>query len=383
MRKSVAVAAFAVCLAAVAEPVLAIPAFARRYSVDCNFCHDIYPKLTAMGAQFKDNGFRMPNEPDFDASKWIKSVPISGRATGTNYFFEGDDLTYLYMKGISAGNLGSRLSYWVDDAFIIQDSDDGDDFTHVEPDTAWARVEIVRGGGLYAKGGRLELDIPFTQTRTPHLLPYDIYFANTGSESDSIARYQDGVEVGGHVSGGFHWSAAVVARHNDGNGVSDFGNVFLRLAKRADGNRFGAFGYFGKSQLGTGDQDFQDSYYRVGADADLRFGRMNLYGVYMYGSNDNSIATGAQPGGTNESLSFHGGFVQGDYHLAEPFALTLRWNFVDQPPPGTADPKRWEQSLVPGAQVWLLSHRLKLSFEWAFQNLDRSDYGAVQAEVAF
>jgi hypothetical protein len=165
--------------------------------------------------------------------------------------------------------------------------------------------------------------------------------------------------------------------------VSDFGNVFLRLAKRWDGNRFGAFAYFGKSQLGTAGQGFQNSYYRVGADGDLRFSRLNLYGIYMYGSNDNSIATGAEPSGTNEALSFHGGFVQGDYRVGDPFALTLRWNFVDQPPPGTSEPKRWEQSLVPGAQVWLLGYRLKLSVEWAFQNLDRSDYGAIQAEIAF
>jgi hypothetical protein len=383
MKKTVATAAVVVGLLALAETALAVPAFARRYSVDCNFCHDIYPKLTPMGQQFKENGFRMPNEPDFDAGKWIRTVPISVRASGTHYFLDGDDTTFGYFKGISAGNLGSRLAYWVDDAFLVQDSDTDDDFTHVKPDNAWARVEILRGGGLYVKGGRLELDIPFTQTRTPHLLPYEIYCANTGNESDSIAQHQDGVEIGGKFAGDAHWSAAVVERENSGNGVSDFGNVFLRLATRTNGNRFGAFGYFGKSQLGSGSQDFQNSYYRVGADADLHFSRLNLYSVYMYGHDDNSVATAGQPSGTNAGLSFHGGFVQGDYHLLDPLALTLRWNFVDRPPSGTDAPKRWEHSVVPGAQVWLVDYRLKLSFEWAFQNLDRSNFAAVQAEIAF
>jgi hypothetical protein len=191
------------------------------------------------------------------------------------------------------------------------------------------------------------------------------------------------VQAGGKLGASARWSMAVVDRPNSGNGVGGFGNVFLRLATRRDRNQFGAFAYFGKSQLGGGSDDFENSYYRLGADADLRFNRLNLYGLYMYGSNDNSIATGDFPSGTQQALSYHGGFVQGDYRLGDPVALTLRWNFVDTPPRGTTGPKQWEQSLVPGAQVWLVGYKLKLSFEWAFQNLDRSDYGAVQAEFAF
>jgi hypothetical protein len=370
MRRTATAALAVVGLALVAEPALAIPAFARRYSVDCHFCHDIYPKLNAMGQRFKERGFRMDRGEDFDVEKWLASVPVSVRAQGRTTFFEGgDDFSYAYLKGISAGNLGARVSYWVDDGVIFSEGDDN--FSHVKPDNAWARVEVVRGGRLYLKGGRFELDIPFTQTRTPHLLSYEIYFTNTGAESDSVARYQEGLEVGGDLGGDARWSAAVVQRVNRGSLVSRFGNLYLRATKRIERNRIGGFAFFGKSELPG---RLVDNTFRIGADGDFRVDRLNVYGVYMYGRNDNSTGTG-------ESLSFHGGFAQGDYRLRDELALTLRFNVVNRPL-GSAG-NSWESSMVPGAQVWLLGDRLRLSAEYAFRANGRSDVGAVQAEIAF
>src|SRR5713101_1122564 len=195
---------------AVAAPVQAIPAFARRYGVSCHFCHDGYPKLNPMGYAFRARGFRMEKEDAFELDKWARSVPLTLRASGTHFFVErGDDTNSGFLKGVSAGNLGRRLSYWVDDGVLISEGDKN--FTHVKPDNAWARLEVITGGKLYLKGGRLEMDLPFTQTRTPHLFSYDIYFANTGNERDRIGDYQDGAEVGGSLPNEVHWSAAVVA----------------------------------------------------------------------------------------------------------------------------------------------------------------------------
>jgi len=208
MRRIVAAAVVAAGLGLIAEPALAIPAFARRYKVECHFCHDIYPKLNLMGQRFKERGFRMEREETFEVANWARTAPLSVRAMGNRSFVQdGDGSSFGYVKGVSAGNLGDRISYWADDAVIFTEGDDN--FTHIKPDNLWARVEIVRGGRLYAKGGRFELDIPFTQTRTPHLFGYDIYFANTGSESDSVARHQEGVEVGGELGSGARWSAAL------------------------------------------------------------------------------------------------------------------------------------------------------------------------------
>ena len=40
------------------SPSLAIPAFARRYRVSCQLCHNPIPKLTAFGEVFAGNGYR-------------------------------------------------------------------------------------------------------------------------------------------------------------------------------------------------------------------------------------------------------------------------------------------------------------------------------------
>ena len=164
--------------------------------------------------------------------------------------------------------------------------------------------------------------------------------------------------------------------------MSGFANAYLRASKRIERNRIGGYAYFGKSQLGTAGDATTDGLWRVGGDWDLWFSRLNLYGTYMYGHNDNSLPTGVsatQP----VPLSFHGGFLQADYRVRDPFALTLRFNFVDRPPDGTSLPREWQVSVFPGVQVWLIDNRLKLSFEYGFLNKDRSDYGSVQAEVAF
>src|SRR6185295_7442101 len=102
----------------------------------------------------------------------------------------------------------------------------------------------------YVKGGRIELDLPFTQARSSHLFFYDIYFANTGAESDRIGDHQGGVEVGGYLPQDVHWSAAVVAGRN-AEGAGDINsdadkfdaNLFLRLAKRINQHRVGGFAY--------------------------------------------------------------------------------------------------------------------------------------------
>jgi hypothetical protein len=56
----------ALLLCAVAEPVSALPIFARRYGTSCITCHIIPPKLNAFGIAFRNNGYRIPlNEEKF------------------------------------------------------------------------------------------------------------------------------------------------------------------------------------------------------------------------------------------------------------------------------------------------------------------------------
>ena len=124
---------------------------------------------------------------------------------------------------------------------------------------------------------------------------------------------------------------------------------------------------------------------RIGGDADLWFGDVNAYGLFMYGRNDNSIATRARPAGTGEALSFTGGFAQVDRHVRDELALTMRFNAASQPSRADRNVKETLTSFFPGVQVWIW-RRLKLSFEYGFLNKSdtgRDNFGAVQAEIAF
>jgi hypothetical protein len=388
MMKRVVVLAVTGLAMVAARPAQAIPAFARRYQVECHFCHDGYPKLNRMGERFKERGFRMEKEDAFELDKWARTVPVAVRGTYTHYFIENfDDSDTGFIKGISAGSLGRHVSYWVDDGLLITK----DETTHSKPDNAWARIEVVQGGKLYLKGGRLEMDLPFTQARTPHLFPYDVYFANTGSERDTIGDFQDGVEVGGYVpQQDLHWSVAVVNGH-DAPGAEDVNdrterfdaNVFLRLSKRINRHRVGGFAYIGRNVLAqSATIAADDSLLRLGADVNLWYRRLNVYGVGMYGRNSNSILSARSPSGTHQSLSYGGGFLQMDWHARDILVLTLRGNLVSRPPAGTALDNVTFASLFPGVQVFVLQ-RVKLAFEYGFNNRDLGDIGAVQVGLAF
>jgi hypothetical protein len=372
-----------------APSALAVPALARRYGVACDYCHQGYPKLNPMGQRFKERGLRMAQEDPFVVGDWVRSVPLSVRASATRLLEEeASDSTSATLKGITAGSLGRRLSYWVDYQGLIQfDSDDSYDGA---VDNAWGQVEIVTEGRLYARLGRFELDLPFSQARTPHLFRYEIYDENPGFEYDSIGQSQDGLELGGGLPGDVRWSAAVVAGR-DREGADDLSeetesfdaNLFLRASKRVGQHRLGAFAYIARNTLALSpDIVWDDSILRVGGDLSVWFGRLNLYGVFLYGRNDDPFATPARPRGTGQEVSFTGGFLQADYHWGDRVVLTLRTEPIHRPPRGSAGPKETFTSLYPGVQLFL-RERFKLSFEYGFHDHDRRNRGAVQAEVAF
>lgn len=389
MRRLWAVLLGTSALLAAAETASALPAFARRYEVACHFCHDGFPKLNANGQRFKERGFRMPQEEAFDVEQWMRTVPLSVRPQVRRTFIEdADGFTYFFGKGISAGSLGSRVSYWIDDG-VFWDSI-SEDFTHTKIDNGWGRVEIVGKGKLYLKGGRFELDLPFTQARTPNLFAYDVYTANAGLETDGIGTYQHGVELGGTLPGDARWSAAVVqGRNQEGmkalsDDVGKFdANLFLRVSKRVQQHRIGAFSYLGRNTLALSPQIvWKDNLLRLGADADLRFDRFNLYGVFLYGRNDNPFASAAQPEGTQQAQDWTGGFVQGDYSLRDDLQLTVRVNAVNRAPSNPSASSETFTSVFPGIRFFI-RERFKIAFEYGFHNQDQPNLGAVQAELVF
>jgi hypothetical protein len=371
----------------------AIPEFARRYALPCHFCHEGYPKLSVLGEQFKERGYRLDDDQT-GLSDWWRSVPVSFRGTLRQTFEEeGDADTTGRVRFVSGGALGSRVSYWIDESYNV----DEDGFDRAGTDNAFLRVELLPDE-LYVRGGRLELDLPFTQARTPQLFAYEIYFATTGFESDSIGSHQDGVEAGGFLDDATRWSIAVVRGQNTdeerelSDSAGDFdANVFGRLMRRFGENRAGLYLYWGRNTLARANPDpaaggppvleWDDDILRLGLDGSAYFGSAHLYGTFLYGRNSNSFADPQNPEGTDVAASYNGGFAQLDYAIRDPIVISSRLDWVNRPEPGTISPTRTFVSFSPGLKLWL-HPRIRLAFELSFRNRDQPTRGVIQVDLA-
>jgi hypothetical protein len=370
----------------------AIPEFARRYSLPCHFCHDGFPKLSALGEQFKERGYRLENDVS-GVPDWWRSIPVSFRGVFRQSFEEnGDGDTVGRFRFVSGGSLGSRVSYWIDESYFV----DSDGFDRSGTDNAFLRVEVLPDD-LYLRGGRIELDLPFTQARTPQLFAYDIYFANTGYETDAIGSHQEGIEGGGFLDDATRWSIALVRGQNsdeqkelsDAAGRFD-GNLFGRLMRRFGEDRAGVYLYWGRNKLAqsnpTPEQggppvlEWEDPIFRLGFDGSGHFGKVHAYGTFLFGRNGNSFADAENPGGTSEPAYFTGGFAQIDYALRDRLVLSGRLDWVHGPAPGTISPSRTVVGFAPGLKLWV-HPRIRLAFELSFRNQDQPTRGAFQADL--
>lgn len=372
----------------VTDAALAIPGFARRYGVNCNYCHDGFPKLNALGREFKERGFRMESET-FELKEWLKTVPGTLRAGSNTSFVEEEDTSSSgFFKVVAAGNLGSRLSFWADRIFSVNEDGWFDNGT----DNGFLRFEILPGK-LYARGGRIELDLPFTQTRTPHLMAYLIYFQNTGFESDNIGFHQSGGEVGGSWGEKMRWSVAVVKGSNstEAEALSERagrfdGNVYGRFVRQQGAHRFGGLVYVGRNVLARRDGgeiiEWEDKMLRLGADWDLWWKKLNVYGVFIHAGNTNSIADVSRPDGTEATRTYNGGFLQADYHFRDYLVFTARGTLVRRPERvlGRASDRETLLGLSPGIQFFY-RERIKISGEVGLFNLENPARGVFQVEV--
>lgn len=72
--------AFSGVLAVVAPKTAeAIPAFSRQTEKSCSTCHNAIPKLNQVGQNFRTNGFRFPEDKEWQDVQDLKHVPLSAK----------------------------------------------------------------------------------------------------------------------------------------------------------------------------------------------------------------------------------------------------------------------------------------------------------------
>lgn len=462
-------------------------------------CHLDFPKLNDFGKAFKDAGFQFPKDDDtyikvapvmlgaeaqkqtFPNSVWpgtIPGMPPVGlrfnsffQATGANrnkfdalaapgslpQVIPATDFASGLFSIFTAGNLGSRIAFWVDDDISVAGSNGagglGDAYLKFVDVSRFLKLPK---DSFTVRAGQFELDLPITQARSYNLSPYDIYQqANIGALNSMVALQQNvsnqfifadpakGIELsGGHQYGGYHYSVTVFDQNTAGidqssntspfvpsatggaNGGVGFGsgtefkNVYGRLMYRFNLERdpesrhdvqaasttgprdhtylsVGSFYLYGKSQQQfqgvTNILRVQEPYYRAGGDFNFNYRRFNMYGVYMYGRDQNLLPidnagdliplplsdTSPLPVGFIRSVpaTFNGGFVQTDFRVHPWIMAIMRWDGVNstadringlalsQGTPFFAPLHSTRNRFTPGIQ-FLIHPNIKFAFEY-------------------
>jgi hypothetical protein len=266
------------------------------------------------------------------------------------------------------------------------------------------------------------------------------------SNQFTFANAARGIELsGGHQYGGYHYSVAVVNQNTSGieqssntstyvpsptgggNGGVGFGssssfkNIYARLSYRFNLERdpesrhdvqaagptgprdhtylnVGSFYLYGKSLQQFAGADgvlqVQEPYYRAGGDFNFNYRRLNVYGLYMYGHDQNLLpidnngdliplplsSDSALPVAFIKSVpaKFNGGFVQADFMVHPWIMAIMRWDSVNStadringlalatgtPYFGPLHSSR--QRFTPGMQ-FLIHPNIKFSFEYQFR----------------
>jgi len=325
-----------------------------------------------------------------------------------------------------AGNFGSDIAFWVDDDLSVSGANAngglGDGYLKF---VNVGRFLKLPTDAFNIRFGQFELDLPFTQARSINLSGYDIYAeANIGTGLQNVNNQfamQDaaqGIEFsGGHQYRGYHYSLAIVNQNTNGGAAasppnvsspagffsdSNYKDVYGRFSYRfnlekdaasrnevqaagATGPRdhtyltLGTYFFKGRSvqRLGEGEAlTAREPFYRVGGDFSFNYRTFNLFGLYMYGHDDNLVfdSTGTSlVSGT--PAKFNGGFLQADYLMLPWLMGILRYDrvqssadFLNQ----TASANYFSpigatrNRVTPGVQ-FLIHANIKASFEYAIR----------------
>ena len=255
---------------------------------------------------------------------------------------------------ISAGSFGQNLSFWIDDDISV-----GAANANGGMGDGWLKYNDLGHGiglpknALNVRFGQFELDLPFTQAKTIYLSPFDIYneanvagALGTANNPVIFGAPQRGIEFGGTPNNGnFNWSVAVTNGSNVGTAARSSKDVYVRLSQKFNlerdpesrnaiqaagptgprdhtSIRLGFFYYYGKNQQNQDGKTFpgllatvEEPFYRVGGDLRFKYRKMELFGLGMFGHDDNHLFTAGPPAtiAFAPAVKFSGGFAGANY----------------------------------------------------------------------
>jgi hypothetical protein len=303
-----------VLMSALPADAAAIPAFARRYRVSCQLCHNPFPQLTAFGNQFAANGYRMAarEEPRDTIStgdellSLMREIPLAVRLDlYAQHYANGNSATDFQtpytLKLFSAGTISKSISYFFYALLLDEGEMAGveDAFVHLN-DLGGAPIDLVLGqfevsDPVFKRESRLEFeDYAIYRARVgdvPVDLTYDRGFLATADLA--------GFTVTGEIMNGNGIGSPQPNRRFD---VDASKNVFLHVTRNF-GNpvRVGAFGFHGHSH-GNG---VTNRTRMLGLDGTFSSGALTLNGQFVHREDNQPTFAAGEP-----AVKTNGGFAE-------------------------------------------------------------------------
>jgi len=305
---------------------------------------------------------------------------------------------------IGAGSFGPNLSFWVDNDISSGGANAaaglGDGYLKVND---ISRPLHLPKDTMNVRFGQFELDLPFTQARSIDPTGYDIYseasFAGVQGTTSNALQFgipQRGIEIGGYPNdGNFEWSLAVVNGSNNNAAMRNSKDIYVRVSQRFNlerdpevrkevqaagptgprdhtSIRFGAFYYYGENELNqdgslfAGIGTLKEPFYRAGGDVRFKYRQFEVYGLGMFG-HDNNLIPNTDTGMVSRGVpvNFSGGFAQAQYWIYPWMIAIMRYDFVNSPTDmlNSVSTLATRNRFSPGAQ-FLIRANIKAVFEF-------------------
>ena len=306
-------------LATFARPAAGVPAFARRYKISCQLCHNPLPALTAFGEQFAGNGYRMsPDEEPRDTIGtgddllWLfQDLPLALRLdtyvrTYANGNTATDFQTPWVMKLLSGGPISRKLSYYL--YFLLFERGEVGGL-----EDAFVQVNDVAGKAVDLYLGQFQVTDPlFKRELRLTYDDYGIYRVRVGDQSADLTYDRGlmatadfaGFTLAGEVLNGNGIGAAGSDRRLDDNRLKNFFGHLTRDIM--PGLRLGVLGYRGQQDgAAPGLPRLTNTLWMVGADGTVDVGPLQLNVQYVHREDDRPTFTAGEPTAVTD-----GGFAE-------------------------------------------------------------------------
>lgn len=384
----------------------AIPAFARKTKLGCNTCHSMFPQLTRFGRDFRDSGFRTPDE----VQQLLKKTPAPPSPAPAEDFWsfipdqipfsiqaklhdainpKGDiknDIQLEELQFQTGGTLTPRVSYYVHH-HLVEEGQPGRLYT------GWVRFNNLLGSDwLNVTAGQFELPLSFSpEIERLSSFAYLAFDRQLGANTFNVSTPQLGAQLFGQSERGTKVWAGVVngsgLAANDQTGSFDnnnFKDVYARVGQEIGEHFVGGYVYYGKTRGSTQAGTFDDNFVRVGGDALVKVRKVIVSGTVLYARDDNALGTG-------ERRTFVGGFAEGDLFVTDRALVLIRVDAVHQQLPAVFEESAALDTplfrvntlaVTPGFQ-FLIKPNVKFGVEYQVRQTRVEDRALAQLHLSF